>query len=186
MDLFDPDEKKMEQVSKIPQRKTVEINTEGMLFEMNRYELFLHEMISHSIKKAGMICDMDTAYVQAFTVKSQTAGTIIQVRCPESHTISVFGKYQTVSLRCFDQNNREPDPVTRMNFKKVSKHGGISRNSRATYGDLSSVNTIKYSFPDGVYLSGKEALDLEIMNPDIDIERIEFSMEADIFEMLVC
>lgn len=174
----------MEQKLKIQQRKAVEISTEAALFEMNRHELFLKEMNSNScIKKApGMICDMDTEYVRTFNIKSGTAGKIIELRCPESQAISVFGKYQTVSLRCFDNSIREPDPATRMNFRKVSKYGGISRKCRATYGDLSPEKEIKYSFPEGLFLLGEEVLELEILNPDIDIDRIELSMEADIFE----
>lgn len=174
----------MKQELKIPQRKTVEISAEAVLFQMNRHELFLKDMNSNScIKKApGVICDMDTEYVQTFNIKSGMAGKIIELRCPESQAISIFGKYQTVSLRCFDNSNRELDPATRANFKKVDKYGGISRNCRATYGDLSPAKAIKYSFPEGLYLRGEEFLELEILNPDIDIDRIELSMEADIFE----
>lgn len=173
----------MEQVTTIPQRTTVEISTEGTLFEMNRHDSFLKYMNSnsHLKKPQDMICDMDAAYVWTFKVKSGTAGKIIELRCPPSQAISVFGKFQTISLRCFDELDREPDPATRINFKKVSKYGGISRKCRATYGDLSPAK--KYSFPDGVYLSGKEVLELEVLNPDIDIERVELSLEADIFEM---
>uniref|UniRef100_A0A6M3XYH3 Uncharacterized protein n=1 Tax=viral metagenome TaxID=1070528 RepID=A0A6M3XYH3_9ZZZZ len=151
---------------------------------MQMHELFLKDMNSNScIKKApGMICDIDSAYVQTFKIKSGTAGKIIELQCPESHAISIFGKCQTISLRCFDKSNRELDPSTHMNFKKVSKYGWISRNCRATYGDLSPAKVIKYSFPEGLYLSGREFLELEVLNPDIDIERIELSMEADIFE----
>ena len=174
----------MKQEIKIPQRTLVEISTEATLFEMNRHKLFLKEMNSNScIKMApGMICDMDTAYIQTFNTKSGTAGKIIELRCPASQAISIFGKYQTVSLRCFDNSNRELDPATRTNFKKISKYGGISRKCRATYGDLSSAKAIKYSFPEGLYLMGEEVLELEVLNPDIDIDKIELSMEADIFE----
>lgn len=192
----------MEQVTTIPQRTTVEISTEAVLFEMNRYESFLKNMNSNShIKKArGMICDRDNAYVQTFKIKSGTAGKVIELRCPESNAIFIFGKNQTVlllenepkefdindpyffSLRCFDKSKSELDPATRMNFKKVSKYGAISRAWRAFYGDLLPMKAVRYSFPEGLYLSGDEVLELEVLNPDIDIERIELSMEADIFE----
>ena len=193
---------KLERDTVIPQQTTVEISAEAVFFEMNRYESFIKYMNSNSyIKKArGMICDKDNAYVQTFTVKSGTAGKVIELRCPESNAIFIFGKNQNVlllenepkefdindpyffSVGCFNKSNRELDPATRTNFKKVSKYGGISRKCRATYGDLSPANAIKYSFPVGLYLSGDEVLELEVLNPDIDIERIELSMEADIFE----
>ena len=193
---------KLERETAIPQRKAVEVNADAVLFEMNRYESFLKNMNSNShIKKVrGMICDRDNAYIQTFKTKSGTAGKVIELRCPESNAIFIFGKNQTVlllenepkefdindpyifSVGCFDKHNRELDPATRTNFKKVSKYGGISRKCRATYGDLSPAKAIKYSFPKGLYLSGDEVLELEVLNPDIDIERIELSMEADIFE----
>lgn len=193
---------KLERETAIPQQKAVEVNADAVLFEMNRYASFLKEMNKCSLlKKArGMICDRDNAYVQTFKTKSGTAGKVIELRCPESNAIFIFGKNQTVlllenepkefdindpyffSLRCFDQSKRELDPATRMNFKKVSKYGAISRTWRASYGDLLPAKAVRYSFPKGLYLSGDEVLELEVLNPDIDIERIELSMEADIFE----
>jgi len=163
-------------------------------FEKNKYESFLTEMNGNShIKKA--ICDTDDAYVRTFKVKSQTSGKVLELRCPYLNAISIFGKNQAAgnepndincpyffSIRCFDKQDRELDRVTRMNFKKVSKHGGHSRGWRALYGDLLKA----YSFPEGLYLSENEVLELEVLNPDINIERIELSMEADIFEMRAC
>lgn len=169
---------------------------------MNIYESFLKDMNSNShIKKARrIICDKDDTFVQTFKIKSGTGGKVIELRCPESNAISIFGKNQTVlllenepkefdirepytfSVRCFDKNKRELNPATRMNFKKVSKYGGISRTWRVFYCDLLPMKAVRYSFPQGLYLSGDEVLELEALNPDMDIERIELSMEADIFE----
>ena len=91
---------KLEQDKVIPQQTTVGISAEAVFFEMNRYESFLKYMNSNSyIKKVrGIICDKDNAYVQTFTVKSGTAGKVIELRCPESNAIFIFGKNQTVLL----------------------------------------------------------------------------------------
>lgn len=179
----------------IQQRNTVVVSADAALFEMNRYEAFIKDMNANSHIERVMIRDRDTAYIQTFKVKSGAGGKIIELRCPSSNVISIFGKNQTVlllenepkkydikfpyffSLRCYDNSNRELNPATRMNFKKISKHGGISRKWRATYGDLSPA----YSFPEGLYLNGDEVLELQSLNPDIDIERIELSMETDVF-----
>lgn len=157
-------------------RTPVEMGADG------RHELFLEEMKGNSSKKmrAGMISH-NCAYVHTFNIKRGTSGTIFEVRCPELQEISVFGESPAISLRCFDKDNREPDPATRMNFKIVSARGSVSRKCRATYANLSA-KAIKYSFPDGLYLSSNEALVLEVLNPDIDLERIELSMDADIFD----
>lgn len=168
----------------IPPRLT----DEAAHFEMNRYESFLQDMNSSlHIKKE--ICDTDDDYVRTFKVKSQTSGKVFELCCPPLNAISIPGKNQAVlpcpyvfSLRCFDNQDREPGPATRMNFKKVLKHGGISRAWRACYGDLLKA----YSFPEGLYLSEGEVLELEVLNPDINIDRIELAVEADIFETRVC
>lgn len=175
----------MKQATTIPQRAHVEISAEAALFEMNRYESFLKDMNSNTWKKKAqvMICDMDTAYIQTFNIKSGMAGKIIELRCPGSQAISVFGNDQTLSLRCFDKSSRELDPATRINFKKVTKYGGICRNCRVTYGNISPAKAIKYSFLEGLYLRGEEVLFIEVLNPDIDVEQIEISIDADIFEM---
>lgn len=163
-------------------------------FKMNRYESFLQDMNSNPhIKKA--ICDADDAYVRTFKVKSHTSGKVIELCCPSLNAISISGKNQAAgndpnnincpylfSIGCFDTQDRELDHATRMNFKKVSKHGGHSRAWRAVYGDLVKA----YSFPEGLYLSENEVLRLDVLNPDINIERIELSMIADIFETREC
>ena len=171
-----------------------ELREEAAHFEMNMYESFLQDMNSNShIKKA--ICDTDDAYVSTFNVKRFTSGKVIELRCPSLNAMSISGKNQAAgndpndincpylfSLRCFDKQDRELDYATRMNFKKVSKHGGHSRAWRACYGDLLKA----YSFPEGLYLSENEVLRLEVLNPDINIDRIELSMEADVFETRAC
>lgn len=168
------------------------ITAEQQTTHFNIYESFLADMNGNPhVKKS--ICDTDDTYVRTFKVKSQTSGKVIELHCPSLNAISISGKNQAAEpkdlnrpyvfcIRCFDNEDREPGPATHMNFKKVLKDGGISRAWRALYGDL----TKAYSFPEGLYLSENEILQLEVLNPDRNIERIELSMEADIFETRVC
>lgn len=178
----------------------IEVSTDAAFFRMNRYEAFLKKMsINSDMKKErALICEKDTDYVQTYKVKRNTQGKIFELRCPASTALSIFGKNQTVLLfnnepnefeikgpyffgvKCFDKLYREPHPDTLMNFQTVSKKG-FSRAWRVSYRDISPVNPVKYSIPEGLYLSGDDMLELAVLYPDIDIDRIELLFEADIF-----
>ena len=62
------------------------------------------------------------------------------------------------------------------NFEKLTP-GGRSRGFRASYRDISR----RYQFPSGLRILGDVVFALEVVHPDIDIERVELSLEADIF-----
>lgn len=177
-------------------QKTVKGGAEAVFFKTNMYESFIKIMksTSHIREPREIISDKDTDYVRTFKVKSKNTGKIMEIHCPELTALSVFGKNQTVILsenepkeieirnpyffcvRCYDGHSRELGFATRMNFKKILKHGGISRGWRACYGDLSP----GYVFPYGVFLCEDEVFALEVIDPDIDIEKVELSMEVNI------
>ncbi len=179
-----------------------EKGTETLVIEcgepgINRYELFLKETTvknKYRLEKTrGIIRETDTDYVRTFTVMKGTTGTVLDLRSPQFKAVSIFGQNQIelggegqpefnvkdpyqFALHCFDNSSRELDTATRMNFKRTSA-AGSGRAWRACYGDLSQ----GYLLPLGVYLQGDDALALEVLNPDIDIERIELSVEADVW-----
>lgn len=181
---------------KINLQKTVEGSAGAVFFDMNWYESFIKKMksTSHIREPREIISNRDTDYVRTFKIKSKNTGKIMEIYCPELTALSIFGKNQAAILsenepkeieirnpyffcvRCYDGHNRELGPATRMNFKKIINQGGISRAWRACYGDLSP----GYVFPSGVFLCGDEVLALEVIDPDIDIEKVELSMEVNI------
>ncbi len=163
---------------------------------MNRYESFINKMksTSHTREPRDIISNKDTDYVRTFKLKSKNTGKILEICCPELTALSIFGKNQVAILsenepkkieirnpyffcvRCYDGHNRELGTATRMNFKKIINHGGTSRGWRAFYGDLSP----GYVFPYGVFLCSDEVLAIEVIDPDIDVEKVELSMEVNI------
>lgn len=170
----------------------------GIVYTMNRYESFLNHTNGHVKKAKGNICEKDTVYIRTFKLNKGKTGKIFEITPPVSEAISIFGKNQAtlvfdenpkefnisvpynIGIRCSDSGNRELHPETRMNFKIISKGGHISRGWRAVYGELSMVKKTDYSFPEGLYLSSDDILTLEALNPDIDIEKIEMNVKADI------
>lgn len=176
---------------------------EGITEHINRYEAFLMDMKSNWwLEKArGIIRETDIDYIRTFPLRRRSAGKVMEMRCPQSKAVSIFGKNQTeckaenktkefnikdpyaFTMRCFDNHDEELDQAARINIKKVSTDGGISSAWRLCYGNLAPKKP-GYQFPEGAYLFSNEILVIEIINPDIDIERTEILIEADVFQVL--
>ncbi len=155
--------------------------TEPTLHEENRYETFLRGMKRHwRLEKAReVIRETDADYISTFTVGKGALGKVMELFCPESKAVSLCGKSQAhpyfFTMRCFDESGREQSPSTKMNFKAGIENGG-SPLWKVSYGSLK-----RYYFPDGIFLSNGTKLELEVINPDTDIDKVEVAMEADVF-----
>lgn len=196
----------------IPLEGQSEEPAERAFFKVNRYETFLEEMKINwwRERERATISESDIDYIRTLNVKKGTGGKVVELCCPESRAISIFGKSQTAlnskpeppefdvkepyffSLNLYDKDGKEPDHLTRMGFRAVIA-GGVTPLWKVKYGDLSPVKPGKgkfkkpveiYNFPEGLYLVSGDRLELEIINPGIDIEIVEVQMEADIFSAL--
>lgn len=168
--------------------------TEPADHRTGRYGAYLTAMEKNGWRpEKAVIRETDAEFIRVHPLRRGCTGTVLELCCPQSKAISVFGKNQDsqglkteipylFTVRCYDGDNRELDPGCRINIKKVSVHGGISPASRAAYGDIKPAG---YQFPEGMYLWHGEILTLEVLNPDIDIECVKLSMEADIFQAFI-
>lgn len=164
---------------------------------INGYEAFLRDMKNNWQHEQATIHETDTCFISTFKLRKGCTGNILEMHCPPSKMISMFGKNQTERKNdgCVQEINKEPYAImvrcygcdtelglqVHINLKKISKRGSTSSVRRLSYGDLSSTGN---RFQDSVYLSDSEVLAVEAVNPDIDIERIEASVEADVFHVL--
>lgn len=186
----------------VPQEESHESNTEPADFQVKSYGAFLQDMKRnwHLEKAREPIRETDTDFIRTFPLRRGLAGKVMELRCPTSKAVSIFGKNQTeigseetqelnikdpysFTLRCFDGYEWELNRAARINIKKESMYGGISSAWRLSYGDLLSAKP-GFQFTEGVCLFGNEVLSVEVIDPDIDIEKIEVSMEADVFQAL--
>ncbi len=163
--------------------KTLEGDVERALHK--GYEIFLKEMKGRlRLEKARVvISETDMDYIRTFAVKRGTSGKVMELFCPASKAVAIRGQSQArpqespyfFTLRCFDESGKEPSPSTKMNFKAGIENGG-SPLWKASYGSLK-----RYHFPEGIFLSNGNRLELEVIDPNIDIDRVEVSMELDVF-----
>ena len=156
-------------------------SSEPALCEENRYETFLRGMKRHwHLEKAReVIRETDADYISTFTVGKGTLGKVMELFCPASKAVAICGKSQAhpyfFTLRCFDESGREPSPHTKMNFKAGIENGG-SPLCKVSYGSLS-----QYHFKDGLFLSNGNRLELEVIDSDTDIDKVEVAAELDVF-----
>lgn len=159
--------------------------TEPTLHEENRYETFLRGMKRHwRLEKAReVIRETDADYISTFTVEKGALGKVMELFCPESRAVSICGQSQAdhqespyfFALRCFDESGGEPSPDTRFNIKTIIA-GGENPLWKVSYSSLK-----RYHFPEGIFLSNGNRLELEVIDADIDIDKVEVSMESDVF-----
>lgn len=129
------------------------------------------------------IRETDTDFISTFKVKKGTIGKVMELCCPESNAVSICGQSHAdhqespyfFTFRCFDESGGEPSPDTRFNIKTIIAGGGNPL-WKVSYGSLK-----RYHFPEGIFLSNGAKLELEVINPDIDIDGVEVAMEVDVF-----
>ncbi len=137
----------------------------------------------HEERKEIREKDMD--FISTFKVKKGSAGKVMELRCPESKAVSICGQSQAdhqesphfFTLRCFDESGREPSPDTRFNIKTIIAGGGNPL-SKVSYGSLKRCH-----FPEGIFLNNSTKLELEVIDPDIDVDRVEVAAELDVFSV---
>lgn len=149
----------------------------------SRYSLFLEAMKrSHVHEGRKEIHETDTEFISTFQVKKGSSGKVMELHCPKKKAVSICGQSHAdhqephlLVLRCFNESNSEPKVSTWVNIKTIIA-GGENPLWKAPYGSLN-----EYHFKEGIFLGNGDRLIAEIIDPDIDIERVEVSMEADIF-----
>lgn len=148
-----------------------------------KYGAFLEGMKRSRVHEGRKeIRETDTDFIHTFHVKKGYSGKVMEMHCPESKAVSICGQSQAngddayfFSLRCTGSDGREPSPSTKMNFKSCIGDW-VSPLCKVSYGSLN-----KYYFRDGLFLENGDRLIIEIIDSDIDIERVEAAVEADIF-----
>jgi len=145
-----------------------------------RYGAFLEEIKRRWVHEGRKEIRETDEFISTFNVKKGAIGKIMEL-CPGSKALSIFGQGSNgedaypFSLRCFDTKAHEPDPSTKVNCK-LEIGSGVAPLWKASYGSLR-----RYYFKNSIFLENGERLELVIINPDIDIDKVEVSMELDVF-----
>lgn len=149
----------------------------------------------------------NTGIVSTFPVKKGTVGTALEIKCPKHQVLTVCGLGHSgidpkdfvknpmlysiphfFSIRCKNNEGQELSLYTRLKIIKRDQENLPVWSRTEFYGDLSQTigerfkqKHERYYFPDGIILHGDENLVLQVSEPEIDIEKIELVMKADLF-----
>lgn len=160
------------------------IPAQQLVLSKTRYGAFLEGMKRSRVYEGRKeIRETDTDFISTFQAKKGSAGKVMELHCPESKAVSICGQSQAdhqespyfFTLRCFDESGREQSPSTKMNFK-VRIENGDSPLWKVSYSGMKRCH-----FPEGIFLNNGTKLELEVINPDIDIDKVEVAMEVDVF-----
>ncbi len=171
----------------------------------NGYAAFIDYMESRGWRREQLTIDeRNTNLVATHSLDQENTGTVISIRCPAGHNITVMGMNQipagadgtsanTIVLKIADRNGIELSGYTRIYIDKIRR--GESRILvRSFYSDFSLTRRINndgiivfksydewFRWRYGIHLMGEEYLRINIVNSPIDIYRknIKIAMDMD-------
>jgi translation initiation factor IF-2 len=136
-------------------------------------------------------------------LKARNDGMVLDIKCPAGLIIGIPGiedltngyeieKIRPLEIKFADSNRKEIAPDTRI---KIFKHKLLKKDvqiGEVLYRDISmadysdSPNLFKdykdlYRFRNGIEIKGEDSLRLYIVNPDIDVDIIKFSLGIDLW-----
>lgn len=145
--------------------------------------------------------------VTTFSLAKGAMGPVLDIRCPSRYKIFILGKDQlsedvdintahALKVRFADSNNDEIDPDTRIRIKRVKPSEAIMMVAHMLYKDITITDYQKelphkmksddkwYKFNQSILVNGAEHLDIEVINPDkdIDAKNTKLSLDIDFWE----
>jgi len=151
--------------------------------------------------------DETSEIVTTFSLAKGAIGSVLDIRCPSRYKIFILGKDQlpedvdintahALKVRFTDSNNDEIDPDTRIRIKRVKPSEAIIMVAHMLYKDITITDYQKepphkiksddkwYKFNQSISVNGAEHLDIEVINPDkdIDAKNVKLSLDMDLWE----
>ncbi|MDD3813287.1 MAG: hypothetical protein PHZ02_01465 [Desulfocapsaceae bacterium] len=163
---------------------------------------FVKEMLRHGWIFADNISPHiithDSSIIFRHIVTKQDIGNVLEITCPENKYISICGRNHFVrnypphifSLRCSNKSDRDISPGTEIIIRKRKEW--ILNGTELFYENAGNLSPIigervklwneEFPFPAGISISSGEILCFRVVNPNIDINKVELFMQADIWE----
>lgn len=151
--------------------------------------------------------DETSEIVTTFSLAKGAIGPVLDIRCPSRYKIFILGKDQlpedvdintahTLKVRFADSNNDEIAPDTRIRIKRVKPSEAIINVANMFYKDITITDYQKepphkiksddkwYIVNQSISVNGAEHLDIEVINPDknIDAKNVKLSLDIDFWE----
>ncbi len=151
--------------------------------------------------------DETSEIVNTFSLAKGAIGPVLDIRCPSRYKIFILGKNQlsedvdintahALRVRFADSNNDEIDPDTRIRIKRVKPSEAIIMVANMFYKDITTTDYQKepphkiksddkwHRFDQSILVNGSEHLQIDVVNPDknIDAKNIKLSLDIDFWE----
>ena len=152
--------------------------------------------------------------VTTFSLAKDAIGRVLDIRCPSRYKIFILGKNQlsedtnskmlsadtntahALRVRFADSNNDEIAPDTRIRIKRVKPSEAIMMVAHMLYKDITITDYQKelphkiksddkwYKFNQSILVNGADHLDIDVINPDkdIDAKNVKLSLDIDFWE----
>lgn len=154
------------------------------------------------------ICiDEISEIVDTFSLAKGSIGPVLDIRCPSRYKMFILGKNQlpkdvnintahTLKVIFKDSSNDEIAPDNRIRIKKVKPSEAIMTVANMFYKDITITDYQKepphkiksddkwYRFGQSILVNGGEHLQMEVINPDknIDAKNVKLSLDIDFWE----
>lgn len=151
--------------------------------------------------------DETSEIVSIFSLANGTTGPIVDIRCPSRYKIFILGRNQLpentdintaypLKVRFADSNKYEIAPDTRTRIRRIKPSGAITMVANMFYKDITITDYQKelphktksddksYRFNQSIFVNGDEHLQIDVINPDINIDtkNVGLSLDIDLWE----
>ena len=187
--------------------ESINIQKNGILANMDNAE-YIRFMESKGYKREKLHIDETSEIVTATNLTKGNVGKVVDIRCPSRYKIFILGRNQlpknitddvhlhTLALGLADNNNNEISPDTRIRISKEKPSLEMMLLTTMLYKDITKTDYFKilpngikpnnklYKFNNSIQLNGEEHLNIDVIQPDLDIynSSTELYLEIDLWE----
>lgn len=182
----------------------INLQRKDMLENMDNVE-YIRFMESKGYKKERLHIDETSEIVTIRDLGKECIGKVVDIRCPTRYKIFILGRNQlpkdtspddmilhTLVLRLADSNNNEISPDIRIKIIKEKPSLETMMYATTLYKDVTRTEYSKtppnrtkpdsklYRFNNGIQLNGEDHLNIEVISPNLGIDRSNTRLYLDI------
>lgn len=184
--------------------ETINIRKKDMLENMDNVE-YIRFMESKGYRRERLSIDETSEIVTVHDLAKGAVGKVISIRCPTRYKIFILGRNQSpknpssktidlhlLALRLTDSEGNEISPDSRIRITKEKPSLETMLCATMLYKDVTRTEYSKihpdrtksdsklYIFNNGIQMNGEDRLNIEVVQPDIDINHLGTKLDLDI------
>ena len=190
--------------NKVAAKTVINIKRNYMLENMNNVE-YVRFMESKGYTRERLHIDEASEIVTVRDLGKDCVGKVIDIRCPSRYKIFILGRNQlpkdvtpdittlhALALKLADSNGNEISPDSRIKIIKEKPSLEMMMCATMLYKDVTITEYSKispnrnksdsklYRFNDSIQMNGQDHLSIEVISPNLDIDRSSTKLYLDI------